>query len=126
MPLVPPQQVVAWLSLLDGTFSLVIFRDQHPAFIRTKIQARSTATAVLHDLQHSLVYCHERLGIGEIRRLILVAAGADPELDHLLAVDLGLEVIRPEWDALPPRGRLPSDDPSHVGMLAAAAGIFGT
>jgi hypothetical protein len=126
MSLVPPQQTVAWLSLLDGGFTLIILRDQRPAFIRTKIQAHSNSGAVLHDLQHSLTYCQERLGIGEIRRLILVAAGADSELEHLLGTELGLEVIRPNWNEIPPKRRLPSDDPDHGGMLAAAAGVFGS
>jgi hypothetical protein len=126
MSLVPPQQTVAWLSLLDGGFSLIILRDQRPVFIRTKIQARSTAGAVLRDLQDSLAYCHERLGIGEIRRLILVAASPGIELENLLGTELGLEVIRPDWNETPPKRRLPSDDPNNAGMLAAAAGVFGS
>ncbi len=126
MSLVPPQQTVAWLSLLDGGFSLIILRDQRPAFIRTKTQARSTLAAVAHDLQHSLAYCHERLGIGEIHRVILVGASADAQLEDLLRTELGLEVIRPDWTKIPPRTRLPSDDPGQAGMLAAAAGVFGS
>ena len=126
MSLVPPQQTVAWLSLLDGGFSLIILRDQRPAFIRTKIQAHSAPGAVLHDLQHSLAYCRERLGIGEIRRLILVSAGAASELTDLLGVELGMEVILPDWSKIPPKMRLPSDDSNHAGMLAAAAGVFGS
>jgi hypothetical protein len=126
MSLVPPQQTVAWLSLLDGSFSLIILRDQRPAFIRTKLQARSTPDAVLRDLQHSLAYCHERLGIGEIHRLVLVTASADTELEELLGIELGLKVIRPDWKRMPPKTRLPGDDPNHAGMLAAAAGVFGS
>jgi hypothetical protein len=124
MPLVPAQQSAAWLSLLDGGFSLIILRDQRPVFMRTKIQASSTARAVLHDLQNSLVYCRERLGMDDIRRLILVAPSADAELEHLLGTELGLEVLRPAWNEIPPKRRLPGDDPSQAGMLAAAAGIF--
>jgi Tfp pilus assembly PilM family ATPase len=126
MPLVPPQQTVAWLSLLDGAFSLVIFRDQSPVFIRTKIHVRSTPDAVLQDLQHSLAYFSERLGSSEVHRLILVAERADSDLQQLLRDELGLEVIQPDWNQLPPKKRLPSNDPSHAGMLAAAAGIFGS
>jgi hypothetical protein len=125
MSLVPPKQTVAWLSLLDGGFSLIILRDQCPAFIRTKLQARGTTDAILQDLQHSLAYFNERLGSGEIRRLILVADNAHSELQQLLGEELGLEVIRPDWNQMPPKSRLPADDPSHVGMLAAAAGVFG-
>ena len=125
MSLVPPKQTVAWLSLLDGAFSLIILRDQCPAFIRTKLQARGTTDAILQDLQHSLAYFNERLGSGEIRRLILVADNAHSELQQLLGEELGLEVIRPDWNQMPPKSRLPADDPSHVGMLAAAAGVFG-
>jgi hypothetical protein len=126
MSLVPPQQTIAWLSLLDGAFSLVILRDQSPVFIRTKIQARSTPDAVLQDLQHSLAYFRERLGSGEVRRLILVTQSADAELPQLLREELGLEVIQPDWSEMPPKKQLPSNDPGHAGMLAAAAGIFGS
>ena len=122
--LAPPKQTVAWLSLLDGAFSLIILCDQCPAFIRTK-QARATTDAILQDLQHSLAYFNERLGSGEIRRLILVADNAHAELQQILGEELGLEVIRPDWNQMPPKSRLPADDPSHVGMLAAAAGVFG-
>jgi hypothetical protein len=126
MSLVPAQQTVAWLSLLDGGFSLIILRDRRPAFIRTKVQARPTPDAVLYDLQHSLAYCHERLGIGEIHRLILVATSADAELEDLLGIELGLKVVRPDWKKMPPKAQLPINDPNHAGMLAAAAGVFGS
>jgi hypothetical protein len=123
--LVPPQQTVVWLSLLDGAFSLIILRNQSPVFIRTKIRARSIPGAVVKDFQHSLAYFHERFGAGEIRRLILVAERADAECQQLFGEELGLEVIRPDWNHMRFKGRLPADGFSHAGMLAAAAGVFG-
>jgi hypothetical protein len=124
--LVPAEQTVAWVSLLDGAFSLIILRDRCPVFIRTKIQARPTPSAILQDLQHSLAYFNERFGSAEIRRLILVTDSADPACDDLLTAELGLEVIRPDWNQMPRKRRVPPDDSSHAGILAATAGVLGS
>jgi hypothetical protein len=124
--LVPAEQTVAWVSLLDGAFSLIILRDRCPVFIRTKIQVRPTPSAILQDLQHSLAYFNERFGSAEIRRLILVTESADPACEDLLTAELGLEVIRPDWTQMPRKSRVPPDDASHAGILAATAGVLGS
>jgi type IV pilus assembly protein PilM len=123
--LLPTKDSAAWVSLLDGAFTLVVFQQGRPAFIRTKLQDVASHEGTLGDLHHSLAYFEDRYGAVNLRRVILVSEARDPELTKLIAEEFSVEVLQPNWQMIPPKGLLPSDDPQHIGMLGAAAGVFG-
>lgn len=117
-PLIPAEGATGWLNLLDGAFSLVVLLDGRPAFIRMKIPGRSTAKALLEELQHSLAYFEEHHAHPKLQRLILLGSAPDSEFKHLVADELGIAVVEPEWKQMSPNGESPRNT-EHLGLLAA-------
>jgi hypothetical protein len=123
--LIPPLDTAAWLSLLDGGFSLVIFHHGRPAFIRTKIHSPGRPEGVIQDLKSSFAFFTEKQAQAEVRRLILFSEEPQADLSRMANTELGLEVLHADWSRVPPKRRLAMADRSKAPILAAAAGVYG-
>jgi hypothetical protein len=121
--LIPPLDTAAWLSLLDGGFSLVIFHHGRPAFIRTKIHSPDRPEGVIQDLKSSFAFFTEKHTQAEVRRLILFSEEPQAELTRLANAELGLEVLQADWSRVPPKRRVAMAD-RKAAILAAAAGVY--
>ena len=123
--LVPAAEPVAWLSLLDDGFTLIIFRAGRPALVRTKARTYSDPEGLFQDIANSLTLHGEGHTQSAPRRLILLAEEPGSELVQRISSELGLEVIQPGWDEVKHAGWSPSDSPHQVSILAAVAGLLG-
>ena len=123
--LLPAAEPVAWLSLLDDGFTLIIFRAGRPALVRTKARTYSDPEGLFQDIANSLTLHGEGHTQPAPRRLVLIAEEPGSELVQRLGSDLGLEVIQPGWNEVKHAGWSPSDSAHQVSILAAVAGLLG-
>jgi hypothetical protein len=124
-PAVPSDKPVAWLSLLDGGFSLIVFHAGRPTFLRTKFQTRTASDGVLRDLTDSLEVYAERHPEAPPRRLVLASEVPEPDLMARASAELGLEVTQAGWEGARRAGWPQMDEATPVGVLAAVAGLLG-
>jgi hypothetical protein len=123
--LLPAVEPMAWLSLLDDGFTLIIFRAGRPALVRTKARTYADPEGLFQDIANSLTLLGEGHTQSAPRRLILFAEEPGSELIQRLSTELGLEVIQPGWGEIKHAGWSPSDSPHQVSSLAAVAGLLG-
>ena len=123
--LVPAAEPVAWLSLLDDGFTLIIFRAGRPALVRTKARTHADPEGLFQDIVNSLTVNGEGHTQSAPRRLILFAEEPASDLVRRLNSDLGLEVIQPGWNEVKHAGWSPPDSAHQVSILAAVAGLRG-
>jgi len=123
--LLPAVEPMAWLSLLDDGFTLIIFWAGRPALVRTKARTYADPEGLFQDIANSLTLLGEGHTQPAPRRLILFAEEPGSELIQRLSTELGLEVIQPGWSEIKHAGWSPSDSPHQVSSLAAVAGLLG-
>jgi Tfp pilus assembly PilM family ATPase len=121
--LVPSTGSIAWLTLLDDGFTLVIFQAGRPVLVRTKTRTYSDPAGLLQDVAHSLTL-HEGQSRTAPHRLVVLSEEPGSELVQRLGTELGLEVIQPGGMEMKQTGW--SDTTHEIGVLAAAAGLLGT
>ncbi len=124
-PAVPSDKPVAWLSLLDGGFSLIVFHAGRPTFLRTKFQTRTASEGVLRDLTDSLDVYAERHPEAAPRRLVLASESPEPDLVRRASAELGLDVAQARWEDACRAGWPQMNEATPVGVLAAVAGLLG-
>lgn len=122
--LMPAGESVAWISLLDDGFTLIIFRGGRPALMRTKARTYSDPEGLLQDVAHSLTLHGEGQSHPAPRRLILLSEHVESELIDRMTADLGMQVIQPGWSDVQRIG-WPAIDNAETGTLVAAAGLIG-
>ena len=123
--LVPANESVAWLTLLDDGFTLIIFQAGRPAFVRTKARLSSNTEGHFKDLAQSLTLYAEAQTQRAPRRLFLLSEEPALELAERITRDLGLEVIQPGWGDVRFAARSSLGNVHQVGVLTAAAGLIG-
>lgn len=121
--LVPATGSIAWLTLLDDGFTLVIFQAGRPALVRTKARSYSDPTSLLQDVSHSLTL-HEGQFRTAPHRLVVVSEDPGSELIQHLGAELGLEVVQPGGLEMKQAGW--TNTSQEIGILTAAAGLLGT
>lgn len=122
---VPADEPVAWLSLLDGGFSLIIFHGGRPTFLRTKFQTRTASDGVLRDLIDSLDVYAETRPESPPQRLVLASEVPEQDLARRASAELGLDVVQAGWEDARRAGWPQMDQAAPVGVLAAVAGLLG-
>ena len=122
---VPSTESVAWLSLLDDGFTLIIFQGGRPSLVRTKVRTYGDPEGLLQDVANSLSVHGEGRSHQSPRRLILVSEHVESELVNRMTTDLGIIVIQPGWDDVQRSGLAPGPSSQQAGILAAAAGLIG-
>jgi hypothetical protein len=123
--LVPTAVPVAWLSLLDDGFTLIIFRAGRPTLVRTKARTYSDPEGLFQDIANSLTLHSEGDTQAAPHRLIFLAEEPGSELVQRISNELGLEVIQPGWGEVKHAGWSPSESTHQVSTLAAVAGLLG-
>lgn len=122
---VPSTESVAWLSLLDDGFTLIIFQGGRPSLVRTKVRTYADPAGLLQDVANSLSLHGEGRSQQSPRRLILLSEHVESELVDRMTTDLGIIVIQPGWDDVQHSGWSPGANSQQTGILAAAAGLIG-
>lgn len=119
---VPAAESVAWLSLLDGGFTLFVHHAGRLTFLRTKRQSESGRDGVFRDLAASLVYYAEAHPQEPPSRFMMLSEPPEYELIQRVTNELGLHVIPVNGDEIRPRGWVPGDAPVPVAAWPAVAG----
>jgi hypothetical protein len=122
---VPATESVAWLSLLDDGFTLIIFQGGRPSLVRTKARTYGDPEGLLQDVANSLSLHGEGRSQQPPRRLILLSEHVESELVDRMTTELGIIVIQPGWNDVQRGGWAPGAKSQQTGILTAAAGLIG-
>jgi Tfp pilus assembly protein PilN len=116
----PAREPVAWLSLLDGGFTLFIHHAGRLTFLRIKRQ--SGGEGVFGDLAASLAYYAETHPQDPPSSFMVLDAQPEYELTQRVTNELGLRAIPVNGNEIRPRGWVTGDGLVPVAAWPAVAG----
>ena len=89
----PVAEPAAWLSLLDGGFTFMTFRNGRPVFVRCKIQADDGEAGAFQNLVRSCELAAQVQPGEPPRQLLLVSERPAPDLAQRITEHLHLSVV---------------------------------
>jgi Tfp pilus assembly protein PilN len=119
----PVAEPAAWLSLLDGGFTFMTFRNGRPAFFRCKIQADDGEAGAFQDLVRSCELAAQVQPGEPPRQLLLVSERPAPDLAQRITEHLRLPVVSVSGRELMPPKADPAGKAMPVAWLPAVAGL---
>ena len=126
---------LAWITVLDGGLTCLIFHDGRPVFFRTKFVASDTGQTqeldsragierIIRDTELSILACREHFPDLQLSRLVMMTESDMPGLEDALGQELGVSTDHLQWNHVETVGWTSVGGNSSPGALPVVAGLM--